>query len=128
MAETLPDASRSGAERRRSPRFEALDKLLGILVPYDLPVRIRDVGFGGFSVETVEPLTTGARGPVRFMSPDNWTTELTAESLYCRPSIAADGTPRYVTGFQFINEQAADVRARISELIAKVTSVRLFEA
>ena len=128
MGEIPADPGKSGAERRRSPRFEALDKLLGILVSYDLPVRIRDVGFGGFSVETVEPLTAGARGPVRFMSPDNWTTEIAAQSLYCRPSIAADGTPRYVTGFQFINEQAADVRSRISELIAKVTSVRVFEA
>lgn len=116
-----------GDERRQSPRFDALGRILGLLVAVDLPVRVRDVGLGGFSVETVEPLDVGGVLAVRFLTADDWVTDLQARSLHCRPSVATDGTPRYVTGFEFLRGQAADASGRVRELVAKVTSVELFD-
>jgi hypothetical protein len=101
-----------------------LGRVLGTLVSEDLPVRIRDVGQGGFSAETVEPLDTGAEHAVRFTAMDDWTAELPARSLHCRPSVAEDGSPRYVTGFEFIQEQAPDFARIVSDLLEKVTSTR----
>lgn len=122
-AGTPPD----GSERRRFPRYEALGRVLGVLVAADLPVRIRDVGLGGFSAETVEPLSAGEVHRVRFLSEDDWSGELVARSLHCRPSVAADGTPRYVTGFEFLAGTVGDASRIARELITKVTSVELFD-
>jgi len=119
--------SRRHEERRRHPRFEVLGRLLGTIVAADLPVRIRDIGLGGFSVETVEPLETGDVQPFRFTAMDDWTAVLPARSLHCRPSIATDGSPRFVTGFEFIAEQANDAGKTIRDLITKVTSVQMFD-
>ena len=46
----------SGQNRRKSPRFETLGRVLGHLIDADLPVRVREIGFGGFSIETIEPI------------------------------------------------------------------------
>ena len=127
MSEAPRSPAGSGKERRRHPRFEVLGRVLGTIVSADLPVRIRDIGLGGFSVETVEPLDTGEVQPFRFTAMDDWTAVLSARSLHCRPSIAADGSPRFVTGFEFIKEQAADATETIRALITKVTSVQMFD-
>jgi hypothetical protein len=127
VSQPPPETSVAGKERRRSPRFEVLGRVLGTLVSVDLPVRVRDVGLGGFSVETVEPLDTGVVHPVRFTAMDDWSAVLPATSLHCRPSVAPDGTPRYVTGFAFATQEAAGAARTIHDLITKVTSVRLFE-
>lgn len=114
-------------ERRRTPRFEALGRLLGTLMPVDLPVRVRDVGLGGFSVETMEPIEAGDVHAVRFTAIDDWTAVLAAESLHCRPSVAADGSPRYVTGFSFVTEQVQDAAAIIRALVTKVTTAQIYD-
>jgi len=111
-------------DRRESARFEVLGRVLGTIVAADLPVRVRDIGLGGFSIETVEPFDAGTEHNVRYPAMDDWSGVLPATSLHCRPSVAQDGTPRYVTGFAF---PAANAREAIVDLIAKVTSVRLFD-
>ena len=126
---TLPPAASSGhhhgAERRRHPRFPASNRLVGTLLAQNLPVRIRDIGAGGFSVETMEPVKTGSTEPVRFIASDDWSAVLDARSLHCRPSVSPDGLPLFVTGYAFVNSGTAD-RAVLT-LIEKVTSVRMSE-
>jgi hypothetical protein len=124
MTTSPPAASRSSNERRQFPRFETKDLVVGRLAGDDLPVRVRDVGLGGFSVETVDPLPTGVVHDVEFIAHDDWTTMVRARSLHCRPTIAPDGTPRYSTGFAF--EPAGVTRSAIETLIERVTRVRLF--
>ena len=113
----------SGTDRRQHTRFLASDRLVGTLVAQDLPVRIRDVSSGGFSVETMEPVPTGATEPVRFTAADDWTAVLVATSLHCRPSVSTSGLPLFVTGFAFAEPEK--VRPSIEMLLEKVTSVRL---
>jgi hypothetical protein len=126
---TQPHAVSSGhdsaAERRRHPRFQASNRLVGTLLAKNLPVRIRDVGAGGFSVETMEPVTMGSTERVRFIALDDWSAVLEARSLYCRPSVSPDGLPTFVTGFAFA--ESDDARRAIATILEKVTSVA-FEA
>jgi len=114
-------------ERRRYPRFGAADKLAGHLLDQDLPVRVRDIGLGGFSIETMEPLPEGVEHRVRFVSRDDWSTVLPARIANCRPSCAADGSPLYVAGFSFTGDERPETRRTVQILIEKVTSVRLYE-
>ncbi len=113
-------------ERRRHPRFGVDGRLAGNLVDRDLPVRVRDIGLGGFSIETMAPLEPGIEHRVRFVSRDDWSAVLPARIANCRASCADDGSPRYVSGFAFLNGEKPETRQTIQILIEKVTSVRLY--
>jgi hypothetical protein len=115
-------------ERRRYPRFAASDKLAGHLLDQDLPVRVRDIGLGGFSIETMAPLEEGIEHRVRFVSRDDWSTVLPARLANCRPSCADDGSPLFVAGFAFSADDTADTKQTVQILIEKVTSVRLYDS
>ena len=117
--------SAPSVERRKHPRFPASDRLAGHLLDHDLPVRVRDIGLGGFSVETMTPMASGTDHRVRFVSRDDWSTILAARLANCRPSCADDGSPLYVAGFAFLDD-APDTRRTVEVLIEKVTSVRLY--
>jgi hypothetical protein len=108
-------------ERRRHPRFPAANRLVGTLVARNLPVRIRDIGAGGFSVETMEPVSTGSTEQVRFIAIDDWSAVLEAHSLQCRPSVSASGLPMFVTGFVFA--ESDEIRRAVATLLEKVTSI-----
>ncbi len=112
--------------RRHSPRFDTLGRIVGHLAAVDLPVRVREIGFGGFSVETVEPLPADTPHRVRFTARDDWSIELDARAVHCRPSCATDGSPRFATGFCFVSHQES--AAAVRQMIAKITSVDLFPA
>jgi hypothetical protein len=112
--------------RRQSPRFDTLGRIVGHLPAVDLPVRIREIGFGGFSVETMEPLAAGGSHVVRFTARDDWSVELPARAVQCRPSCAPDGSPRFATGFAF--EPHADSETAVKRMIETITSVRFFES
>jgi hypothetical protein len=113
-------------ERRRHPRFGAAGRLAAHLLETDLPVRVRDIGFGGFSVETMTPLPEGVEHRVRFVSEDDWSTVLPARTANSRPSCAEDGSPLFVAGFAFSGDEQPDTRRTVQLLIDKVTSVRLY--
>lgn len=114
-------------ERRKYPRFAALEKLAGHLLDQDLPVRVRDIGLGGCSIETMMPMETGTEHRVRFVSRDDWSTVLSARIANCRPSCAEDGSPLFVSGMAFIMEDKPEIRQTVQILIEKVTSVRLYD-
>jgi hypothetical protein len=114
-----------GAERRAFPRFRVRDRILGHLIDMDRPVRLRDIGFGGFASETVDPLPLGGVHPVRLTAEDDQTVTLKARALHNWPSCFDDGTPCFVTGFAFVDNSPED-RDRIERLIGFVTSFALF--
>jgi hypothetical protein len=116
----------STSERRQHTRFGAGDRLAGVLIDRDLPVRVRDIGLGGFSIETMTPLEPGVAHRVRFVARDDWSTELPATVANVRPSCAADGTPLYVAGCSFAGGDRPDTRRTVETLIEKVTSVQLY--
>ena len=118
--------SQPSPERRRHPRFGTAGRLAGHLLEHDLPVRVRDIGLGGFSIETMEPHEPGAELRIRFVSHDDWSTVLAAKISNCRPSCADDGSPLYVAGFAFSGVEKPETKRTVQILIEKVTSVRLY--
>ena len=113
-------------ERRKHPRFLAAGRIAGHLIDRDMPVRVRDIGLGGFSIETMEPLEPGVEHRVRFVSHDDWSTVLPAKVANCRPSCAEDGSPLYVAGCAFAGDEKPETRRTVQILIEKVTSVKLY--
>jgi hypothetical protein len=114
-------------ERRRYPRFAAQEKLAGHLLDQDLPVRVRDIGLGGFSIETMAPLAEGVEHDVRFVARDDWSTVLRARVANSRPSCAADGSPLFVAGCAFAGDDKPETKQTVQILVEKVTSVRLYD-
>lgn len=127
MSSPQPTPSRPafGAERRAFPRFRVRDRILGHLIDMDRPVRLRDIGFGGFASETVEPLPLGGVHPVRLTAENDQSVTLKARALHNWPSCYDDGTPCFVTGFMFVDNSPED-RDQIERLIGFVTSFALF--
>jgi hypothetical protein len=105
-----------------------MGRVVGTLLSIDLPVRVRDVGFGGFAIETVDPVVPGQVHRVRLTTSDDWSAILDAQSLHCRPSCAADGSPRYVTGFSLITPEAPDTQRAIARVIESITSLQMYDA
>jgi len=115
------------AERRKHPRFLAAGRIAGHLIERDTPVRVRDIGLGGFSIETTTPLEAGGEHHIRFVSADEWSAVMTALVANCRPSCAEDGSPLFVAGLSFLPDDQPDSRRTVETLIEKVTSVQLYQ-
>lgn len=122
-------ASHEGPDRRQHPRFPTHGQLLGWVPAANRPVTIRDIGFGGFAAETVEPLPIGTVQSVRFTTKTDRSAVVQARSVHSWPSCMADGSPCYVTGFMFLIEPGKDdARRDITMLIEQVTSTGLFDS
>lgn len=89
-------------------------------------MNVRDIGTGGFSIETMEPLEPGIEHRIRFVSRDDWSTVLPAKVSNCRPSCADDGSPLFVAGCAFLSDDKPETRRTVQILIEKVTSVQLY--
>jgi hypothetical protein len=107
--------------RRQAPRFDTLGRIVGHLIGTDLPVRVREISFGGFSIETMGPIAEGAVQRIRFTASDDWTVEIDARSVHSRPSCARDGSPRFATGFSFLAPHQSE--AAVQRMLATITSV-----
>jgi hypothetical protein len=113
-------------ERRKSPRLPVHGRLLGCLMEQDRPVRIREIGFGGFATETVEPLALSVMHQVRFTAHDDTSAVVRAYSLHSWPSCFSDGTPCFVTGFEFRPEEPGKAQQAVKMLIDNVTAPGLY--
>jgi hypothetical protein len=127
-SQVTPTAQSTGPDRRRFPRFETMGRVVGTLLAIDLPVRVRDVGFGGFAVETVNPIVPGQFQRVRLTTSDDDSAVVEAQSLHCRPSCAPDGTPRYVTGFSLVTPESPETQRVMGKIIEAITSLQLYDA
>jgi hypothetical protein len=115
-------------DRRKSPRLLVRGRLLGCLLETDRPVRIREIGLGGFVTETIDPLPVSVRHEVRFTTEDDESAVIAAVSLHSWPSCASDGTPCFVTGFEFRPDDPVEAQRVVRMLIEKVTAVGLYTA
>jgi hypothetical protein len=120
-----PQPARHG-ERRKSPRLPVHGRLLACLMESDRPVRIREIGFGGFATETVEPLPLSVTHRVEFTAVDDKSAIVRAQSLHSWPSCFEDGTPCFVTGFEFRPDEPTQAQQAVKMLIEKVTAPGLY--
>ena len=103
--------------RRTTPRLRMMEGDLAIrFAERDMASRVRDVSFGGFSLETPSPILVGdhhlfhvqvATQPVRFV---------TARAVYCRQVLGED---RYISGW---TADSTDDRQSLVDAIAAVIS------
>src|SRR5262245_24120578 len=87
-------------ERRATPRLEVNGRIQGQLDESLMPIRVREISLGGFSIESTAPVEDGLH-VVRFTANDRWSISLSAWSRHSRPFCGTDGVLRHVTGFEF---------------------------
>ncbi len=104
-------------DRRRSTRIELLGRLHGHSVSLDLPVKVVQISLGGMAIETSLPFPVGAVHAFRLTLGDDSTTELVGRVMHCRDTAPAGTEPVYVTGIQFVEEDAESA----SDIIDRVT-------
>jgi hypothetical protein len=117
-------ASDSGSphtpELRRSPRLNVRDRLTGKLVDLDVPVVVRDISLGGFSLESAEALPTGVH-IVRLQEDQRWSVTVTAASRHRRSTRNPDGSMRHVMGFEYA-DQSPDTQQTIRVLYERLAA------
>ncbi len=104
-------ATLSRTDRRGGPRVEVLGSLHGQLVPLRVSVRVREIGFGGFSIESDVPLPLDAQQDFRFTLRQGNTVTIRARVVHCRGD-QRDDRMIYVVGLAFADELPARRRTR----------------
>jgi hypothetical protein len=115
----------TASNRRATPRLEVNGRIQGELEAMNLPVRVRDIGHGGFSIETTDPVEPELQ--VMRFTQGPWSISLQAWSRYSRPFCGTDGVMRHVTGFEFADPQSPETRQVINALVERLTSVLVFD-
>jgi hypothetical protein len=112
--------------RRRLPRLEVLGLVDGQLLPLDIPLTVRELSEGGFSVVSSSAFPPGCRHHFRFTTITQEVVTLDAVAVHCR-LVKADAGDQvsFVTGFEFMCTAGTD-RA-VSVLVDTLTSVLQFE-
>jgi len=91
-----------GRERRRTPRVQAVGQLVGEPLSFDSPVTVLDLSTGGFSIETMVPLSLGDTHEFRFSLGDRVSVIMLARIVHQRvaPRRPA-GT--HIVGLEFLD-------------------------
>lgn len=121
----LPSSPRPFRSRRRFPRIEVLDLIDGHRVPLDVPLSVRDLSQGGFSIESPVPFPPGTYHHFRFTTAKRHEVSLDATVIHCRlASAGPDGQFTYVTGFEFHSDESTDESvASLMDTMASVLSL-----
>jgi hypothetical protein len=109
---------------RQWPRLELLRDLNGQVVPLELPVTVRQIWSGGFSIETACAFLPDAVHAFRLTFNDE-SAVLRARVAYCRPGDWPGDRTVHVTGLEFV-DAPHDGRSAADELVAKIASVLSF--
>jgi len=113
-------------ERRRVPRLQVLGRIQGRLVSLPLPVELRDMGPGGFSVESALPFPQGARRLFLLTTAGGLQVLIEGAVAHCRPD--HNGEARYVTGFKFMRSRLTDTDADVGVLLDALSGLADLEA
>jgi len=114
------------SDLRRSRRLDIRKLVAGQLMPSGAPVKIRDIGFGGFAIETSVPLKLGSVLDFRFTSKDGSSFVLKAAVAHSRRLSSPIGPVVYVSGLEFAGKQTPTGQRAIEILIEKVNWILSF--
>jgi PilZ domain len=123
MFDHAPARHASFTERRRAPRIEIVGQVQGHVDAAGRPVVIRDIGFGGFSVESREPFQIGSVHDFRLTLEDGPSALVRARAVYGR----AEPTGAHTTGFELLTEQPQGRGPALDAIIDRLTSVLSWE-
>lgn len=114
-------------ERRGTPRVKVLGQIHGHIVTLDVPVLIREIGLGGFSIETALKFPVGAEHAFRLTHADGESVTLRGRVAHCTGRLKADRSPTFITGFMFLEDPTSTSAASLGALIDKITAVLSFD-
>jgi len=109
----------SHSERRRAVRIAINGNLNVESTTGGQPLRLVDVGMGGFSVRALAPIPIDALDSYRFATPDKkWSVIFNARTIHCNV-VAPDGkTPQqYVIGLKFVDTEASAAQRELMALM-----------
>ncbi len=106
------------AERRRSPRIEIQGRLDTEVVR---SVTVREISLGGLSFSSEVPFPVGEVHKFRLTLGDGSEVVVRGRVLRSLEKIAEDGSHFFVSGVQFLDEDAQEDPASIGGLINKIT-------
>jgi hypothetical protein len=114
-----------GGDLRRSRRLDIGTLVAGELIPSGAPIKIRDIGFGGFAIETSFAVDVGSALDFRVTSNNGSTFVLRAWVVHSREVFSPLGSVVHVSGLEFADNQTPkDERAEV--LIDKVNWILSF--
>jgi hypothetical protein len=102
-------------DRRQSSRVRIFGDLSGRLVPIDELVVLRDIGLGGFAVESTAFFATGAAHTFELTAPSGRQLLASATLRQCVPQADFEALP-YLSSFVFAPASSIHARA-ISEFV-----------
>jgi hypothetical protein len=113
------------SERRNTIRIAVNGTINVESVPAGQPLRLMDVGTGGFCVESVAPLPRDSVTSYRFATHDKaWSAMFRARAVYSKPVPSNDPGPlKYVSGFSFVNTEAPAVQRELMALMDHATAL-----
>jgi hypothetical protein len=92
----------------------------GHVVSLGVPITVREISLGGLSMETPFSFPVGATHEFSLTLGDESAMVLRGKVVYCREGKAPDGSPLYVTGVQFIEDDPTADTA-VGGLIDKIS-------
>jgi len=122
MSGRFPQSSRDRFERRRSPRLDALGQVHVHIATCPVPASLREIGPGGFSVETTTPFPPGQTHEFLFGLDDGSQIHVRASSVHCALTKIVAGMPVHLNGFEFV-QRDADVREEIDAFVDRITAM-----
>jgi hypothetical protein len=113
-------------ERRQTPRLDVLDELHGRLVAVRVPLTVRELGPGGFSIESVVPFPSGSRHQFRFTTTEDDAIIVEAVAVHSRYLAMEGGVRQYVSGFAFchLEPETADGVYRLLQALTSSLQFR----
>jgi hypothetical protein len=116
-----------GDDLRRSRRLDIGSLVAGQLMPSGAPIKIRDIGFGGFAIETSFAVDVGSVLNFRVTSKNGSAFILRAWVAHTREVFSPLGSVLYVSGLEFADKQTP-TEERAEVLIDKVNWILSFYA
>jgi hypothetical protein len=113
--------------RRRGPRIEVLGQFHGQFVPTELPLLIRNLGAGGFGIESSIAFPVGTVQKFRFTTVSGIAIVVSAEVKHCHAVQGGDAPDRYRAGLSFVHEPGGVTVRAIEELLNAATSTLMFQ-
>jgi hypothetical protein len=122
LAQAMAEArGESGSERRIVPRLDVLGEMHGEVLSLGVPLRVRDFGLGGCSIDTPAPLEPAAEYTVRLQLTDSLAVSIRARVAHTRREMVKGQPLRFVSGLQFV-DPVGHSRDEIADMLGLLTS------
>ena len=107
-------------DRRRSARVEILGRVRGHAVLLDTAVIVRDISLVGMAIETPFEFALDTVHDFRLTLGDGAHVVLQARARHSRLLTGADDTANYLTGFEFIDDDAAEGTPSVGDFVNRI--------